>query len=929
VTLSSRKRAQVVAEIRARTALMAIAGKRHRRRPVPRQAQPDTIRLSYFAALRHMIEDAHAQVVRAVRPRFAEMVSDFGPTKHDAAAAAAERADDGEHSGTYLALSVPPAAGELMAVPGGEPADGLHVTLFYAKGLTAEAAALVEERFREVWEEYRPIEVVVRRLGVFLGSSSSDWKDVLYARPESPKLLELRCAFIERLAEDGVAPASEHQFTPHITLKYLEPGEPRPGSIAPVRFEMSDHVFEAGDPAASLRTDAIDFNAFFDAIAGDFFSAWTNSRFAELARAIANRTATFQQEQVVRQWKAMFGVDVLKMEPWLASKVEAFTTESVSLIKSIPAKFFTQVESQVIRAAREGLRWEVLAETIEARTGVAEASAKLVARDQVGKFMGELNAARQQELGVSRFIWRTARDNRVRESHEELEGKVFAWNDPPIVDGEPSLPGEPINCRCQAEPVLADVVAEITGGPANEVMGGTETGDSAGWWRVDWNEEDIIRAPAGEPGGGQFAGSRHTEQNPLPELGAGVKAKLTKMKNKAAAAPPAEPPPDLVASSSTVPLTPEQTGEVRQPVMKEPAHWGQEETSVKQPPAEYGLQVPVNPVTGKPYQGEPTVGAPAAKEAAPAPTPKPTAPIPAKPSPTPSHATVVHPQGMNAAHKASHTKLVKAGKHEEAAAYLAKFTGAAHALPPTPGAFHVEHLEVTRGQVHTHLGTENPAHADQELKAATSAAFNAWQTSLSGKQSSIMSDYKGTGYQWMGNALRSNKVEAHHVAALSALTEALATAPETPRDFIVWRGVHYGKLAKDPIAFLNGKQGIIHDNSFVSTSFNVETAKSFSGSNSKDAVLYRIRVPAGTRVRYWTSEHELLKQRDAEFKIEHVYKTSDGFTVLDGSYIGSSPVPLSQRGAKHDARHDAVPGAGSEKFAWTEADFESGGVYIY
>jgi uncharacterized protein with gpF-like domain len=48
-------------------------------------------------------------------------------------------------------------------------------------------------------------------------------------------------------------------------------------------------------------------------------------------------------------------------------------------------------------------------------------------------------------------------DADVRESHAEVDGEVFNWNNPPTLsDGETTHPGEIYNCRCYAEPVLPE-----------------------------------------------------------------------------------------------------------------------------------------------------------------------------------------------------------------------------------------------------------------------------------------------------------------------------------------------------------------------------------------------------------------------------------------------------------------------------------------
>jgi SPP1 gp7 family putative phage head morphogenesis protein len=42
----------------------------------------------------------------------------------------------------------------------------------------------------------------------------------------------------------------------------------------------------------------------------------------------------------------------------------------------------------------------------------------------------------------------------VRPEHEVLDGVVFEWSDPP----SEGIPGEPINCRCTAEPDVQSVI---------------------------------------------------------------------------------------------------------------------------------------------------------------------------------------------------------------------------------------------------------------------------------------------------------------------------------------------------------------------------------------------------------------------------------------------------------------------------------------
>jgi hypothetical protein len=50
------------------------------------------------------------------------------------------------------------------------------------------------------------------------------------------------------------------------------------------------------------------------------------------------------------------------------------------------------------------------------------------------------------------YVWRSAGDDRVRDSHARRHGQVFAWAEPPAG----GHPGSAPNCRCWAEPYYGD-----------------------------------------------------------------------------------------------------------------------------------------------------------------------------------------------------------------------------------------------------------------------------------------------------------------------------------------------------------------------------------------------------------------------------------------------------------------------------------------
>jgi len=229
-------------------------------------------------------------------------------------------------------------------------------------------------------------------------------------------------------------------------------GRMLPRALEIVRAELLPLLERAAESASRVATtDATDnIGEAIDRAERKFFEEWTRARMARLVRPIGEEIERLHSAGLNRQLRAVVGVDAVGGEPWLGRAVDEFTAENVALIRSIPTRFFDDLETNLKRELADGARFEELIGIVEERYGVSQSRATLIARDQSGKFYGDLNRVRQTDLGIERFTWRTARDNRVREEHEDRDGEVYTWSAPP--EGE--TPGEPVNCRCYAEPDL-------------------------------------------------------------------------------------------------------------------------------------------------------------------------------------------------------------------------------------------------------------------------------------------------------------------------------------------------------------------------------------------------------------------------------------------------------------------------------------------
>jgi SPP1 gp7 family putative phage head morphogenesis protein len=184
---------------------------------------------------------------------------------------------------------------------------------------------------------------------------------------------------------------------------------------------------------------------------------FTSTKAGLVAQGVGVRTSKFNRVAIGDQIKAVIGVDPLStVEALTPGIIDDFVAENVSLIQSIPERYFSEVNGIVSEAVSKGTRASDVSAAIQARYSVSQSRASLIARDQVSKLNGKLTETRQKGLGISRYTWRTSLDERVRDTHQALEGTSHSWDSPPSV----GHPGEDFQCRCRAEPDLSALLGD-------------------------------------------------------------------------------------------------------------------------------------------------------------------------------------------------------------------------------------------------------------------------------------------------------------------------------------------------------------------------------------------------------------------------------------------------------------------------------------
>lgn len=226
----------------------------------------------------------------------------------------------------------------------------------------------------------------------------------------------------------------------------------------------------------------------------------------DLAKKFSAQTSSYQRIQLGRQTEAALGVNILSTDRKIEPIADAFVDTNVGLIKNLSDKVAGDVQSVVLRAIQDGKLHPQIAKDLDAKFQFGEDRAKLIARDQVGKLYGQVNAARQRNLGVEKFVWRSVGDERVRPEHAARDGKEFTYDDPP--EGE--LPGEAVLCRCWAEPVFDDIAEEDTGDDEDQ---GDDSGSTSSE-PADFGAPD--QAAPDDASDDEFVATAPEPETPLP-----------------------------------------------------------------------------------------------------------------------------------------------------------------------------------------------------------------------------------------------------------------------------------------------------------------------------------------------------------------------------------------------------------------------------
>ena len=160
-------------------------------------------------------------------------------------------------------------------------------------------------------------------------------------------------------------------------------------------------------------------------------------------------------------------------EPWMREALDEWTKTNRKYLTNLGDEYLNRTEMLVTDALQVGKRPEdLLVDILRANKGMTVDRARLLAEDQTGKLLGQINKARSQAIGLHKYQWLTVGDKRVRPTHASANNKIGVWENagvwiengkevPRGGQGDNSHPGQPVRCRCSSAAVWSELLQPV------------------------------------------------------------------------------------------------------------------------------------------------------------------------------------------------------------------------------------------------------------------------------------------------------------------------------------------------------------------------------------------------------------------------------------------------------------------------------------
>lgn len=187
---------------------------------------------------------------------------------------------------------------------------------------------------------------------------------------------------------------------------------------------------------------------------------FNNDRLDELSSRILQTTNKKAAEQLYTQVENTIGIPSTQLlaNEGMKFQTNALILETAQWAKKLRDETLEMYTANTLRAMTLGTSLEGIMEEFKGMEEKRLNHAKFTARNQISNFNAVTSKIRVQKLGISKAIWRTAKDERVRPCHSVRDGKEFEIEKGlySSCDGKTLIPGVDFQCRCVAEYIIPE-----------------------------------------------------------------------------------------------------------------------------------------------------------------------------------------------------------------------------------------------------------------------------------------------------------------------------------------------------------------------------------------------------------------------------------------------------------------------------------------
>lgn len=197
-----------------------------------------------------------------------------------------------------------------------------------------------------------------------------------------------------------------------------------------------------------------------------------DDRIDTISQAVLAKLDKKSKEEFYKRVAAKTGINLTDLiaKEGMKATTNALMTETAQWIKTLRDDTFQKFTNNTLFAMSQGESLDTVVSQFDDVVAERKNHAKFLARNQVQNYNSITTKIRAQNLGITKAVWETAGDERVRPSHADREGKEFdlATGLYSSLDGLSLLPGTDYNCRCSYTMIIpetyeAEEDAELSG----------------------------------------------------------------------------------------------------------------------------------------------------------------------------------------------------------------------------------------------------------------------------------------------------------------------------------------------------------------------------------------------------------------------------------------------------------------------------------